>query len=160
MTCHVWCRVLQTGLEIAVIDRADARYCPPGWAMGSLIPKAGYWLKSVMAAFEPEKEAIILDGCRLVKYRRLVVCHCLKLDWYRVEGLVAALGRNCVTSNYREDLAEFGCGGALQPSFPSRLIGATTPSRLASHLKKKILPPVNWIYWKTMLKGRQWQATP
>jgi sulfide:quinone oxidoreductase len=54
-------------------------------------------------------------------------------------------------------LAEFGYGGALQPSFPSWLIDGTQPSRLAWHLKEKILPP---IYWKAMLKEREWFAKP
>ncbi len=54
-------------------------------------------------------------------------------------------------------LAEFGYGGILQPSFPHWLIDGTKPSRLAWLLKEKILPPV---YWKAMLKGREWLATP
>ncbi|MBT8412815.1 MAG: NAD(FAD)-dependent dehydrogenase, partial [Boseongicola sp.] len=54
-------------------------------------------------------------------------------------------------------LAEFGYGGALQPSFPTWLIDGTKPSRAAWLLKEKILPP---IYWRAMLKGREWLARP
>jgi len=54
-------------------------------------------------------------------------------------------------------LAEFGYGGKLLPSFPRWLIDGTKPSRLAWLLKEKILPP---IYWKAMLKGREWMVTP
>jgi sulfide:quinone oxidoreductase len=54
-------------------------------------------------------------------------------------------------------LAEFGYGGKLLPTFPSWLIDGTKPSRLAWLLKEKILPP---IYWKAMLKGREWLVTP
>jgi sulfide:quinone oxidoreductase len=54
-------------------------------------------------------------------------------------------------------LAEFGYGGKLTPSFPRWLIDGTRPSRLAWLLKEKILPP---IYWKAMLQGREWLATP
>lgn len=54
-------------------------------------------------------------------------------------------------------LAEFGYGGALQPSFPTWLIDGTKPSRLAWMLKKDLLPP---IYWNAMLKGREWLAAP
>lgn len=54
-------------------------------------------------------------------------------------------------------LAEFGYGGALQPSFPSWLIDGTKPSRLAWLLKKDLLPP---IYWDAMLKGHEWLAKP
>lgn len=54
-------------------------------------------------------------------------------------------------------LAEFGYGGALQPSFPTWLIDGTKPSRLAWILKKDLLPP---IYWDAMLKDHEWLAAP
>jgi sulfide:quinone oxidoreductase len=108
------------GLEVAVIDPADIHYYQPGWTMvgggifdaqqtaktmGSVMPAGVHWIKSAVAAFEPADNAVILDGCRVVKYRRLIVCPGLKLDWNRVEGLVDTLGQNGVTSNYRYDLA-------------------------------------------------------
>ncbi|MEJ6394523.1 TIGR01244 family sulfur transferase [Gymnodinialimonas sp. 2305UL16-5] len=137
------------GLNIAVIDPADIHYYQPGWTMvgggifeaqttaktmGSLIPKGVHWLKSAVAAFEPENNAVILDGCRVVKYDRLVVCPGLKLDWGAVEGLEDTLGRNGVTSNYRYDLAPYTWelvrglkeGRALftQPPMPIKCAGA------------------------------------
>ena len=54
-------------------------------------------------------------------------------------------------------LAEFGYGGKLLPSFPLWLIRGTEPSRLAWLLKERMLP---FIYWKAMLKGKEWLATP
>ena len=54
-------------------------------------------------------------------------------------------------------LAEFGYGGALQPTLPTWLIDGTRPSHLAWLLKKDLLPP---IYWDLMLKGREWLAAP
>ncbi len=54
-------------------------------------------------------------------------------------------------------LAEFGYGGKLLPSFPSWLIDGTKPSRLAWVLKERMLPA---IYWKAMLRGREWMASP
>jgi sulfide:quinone oxidoreductase len=54
-------------------------------------------------------------------------------------------------------LAEFGYGGKLLPSFPAWLIDGTKPSRLAWFLKERMLPP---IYWKAMLKGKEWLAKP
>ncbi|MBA5779449.1 TIGR01244 family phosphatase [Stappia sp. F7233] len=136
-------------LEIAVIDPADIHYYQPGWTMvgggvfeaqdtaktmGSLIPKDVHWIKAAVAAFEPKDNAIVLDGCRVVKYDRLVVCPGLKLDWARVEGLVETLGRNGVTSNYRYDLAPYtwelvqrmNSGTAIftQPPMPIKCAGA------------------------------------
>jgi sulfide:quinone oxidoreductase len=137
------------GLDIAVIDPADTHYYQPGWSMvgggvfdaettaktmGSLIPKGVHWLKSAVAAFEPKDNAVILDGCRVVKYTRLVVCPGLKLDWGAVDGLVETLGKHGVTSNYRYDLApytwelvrDFKGGRALftQPPMPIKCPGA------------------------------------
>ena len=54
-------------------------------------------------------------------------------------------------------LAEFGYGGKLLPNFPSWLIDGTRPSRLAWMLKERMLP---LVYWKAMLRGREWMASP
>ncbi|MFT5744387.1 MAG: sulfide:quinone oxidoreductase, partial [Paracoccaceae bacterium] len=54
-------------------------------------------------------------------------------------------------------LAEFGYGGTLLPSFPNWVLDGTKPTRAAWLLKEKILPP---IYWKAMLRGREWMAKP
>ncbi|MBZ8117747.1 TIGR01244 family phosphatase [Roseovarius sp. LXJ103] len=137
------------GLEIAIIDPADIHYYQPGWTMvgggifnaeqtartmGSLIPKGVHWIKSAVAAFEPENNAVILDGCRVVKYDRLIVCPGIKLDWNKVEGLVETLGHNGVTSNYRYDLAPYtwqlvermkqGRAIFTQPPMPIKCAGA------------------------------------
>ena len=137
------------GLSIAILDPADIHYYQPGWTMvgagvfdakttartmGSLIPNGVHWIKSAVAAFEPKDNAVILDGCRVVKYDRLVVCPGLKLDWHAVDGLVETLGKNGVTSNYRYDLAPYTWelvkvlreGRALftQPPMPIKCAGA------------------------------------
>lgn len=139
----------KSSLSIAIIDPADIHYYQPGWTMvgggvfeasqtaktmGSLIPRGVKWIKSAVAAFEPENNAVILDGCRVVKYDRLVVCPGLKLDWNAIEGLEETLGRNGVTSNYRYDLApytwqlvqELKEGRAIftQPPMPIKCAGA------------------------------------
>ena len=139
----------RTGLEIAIIDPADIHYYQPGWTMvgggifepedtaktmGSLIPKSVHWLKSAVTAFEPKNDTIILEGCRVIKYSRMIVCPGLKLDWHKVEGLSDTLGRNGVTSNYRYDLAPYtwslvqslNSGKAIftQPPMPIKCAGA------------------------------------
>ena len=136
-------------LEIALLDPADIHYYQPGWTMvgagvfepsttaktmGSLIPKGVHWIKMAVAAFEPQNNAVVLDGCRVVKYDRLIVCPGLKLDWGAVDGLMDTLGKNGVTSNYRYDLAPytwelvkgFKGGKALftQPPMPIKCAGA------------------------------------
>ncbi|MFC4271235.1 TIGR01244 family phosphatase [Sneathiella chungangensis] len=140
-------------LDIAIIDPADVHYYQPGWTMvgggifdaeetvrtmGSLIPEGVHWIKAAVSAFEPDKNAVILDGCRVVKYNRLIVAPGLKLNWNGVEGLVETLGRNGVTSNYRYDLAPYTWqlvrglkqGRALftQPPMPIKCAGAPQKS--------------------------------
>ena len=136
-------------LDIAIIDPADVHYYQPGWTMvgggifepqqtaktmGSLIPQGVHWIKAAVSAFEPKDNAVILDGCRVVKYNRLIVTPGLKLNWNGIPGLVETLGKNGVTSNYRYDLAPYTwklvqdmkSGRALftQPPMPIKCAGA------------------------------------
>ncbi len=136
-------------LDIALIDPADIHYYQPGWTMvgagvfdpqttaktmASLIPAGVRWIKAAVAAFEPDHRAVILDGCRVVKYRALAVAPGIKLDWAGIEGLTETLGRNGVTSNYRYDLAPYtwecvqglkaGRAVFTQPPMPIKCAGA------------------------------------
>lgn len=136
-------------LDIAIIDPADTHYYQPGWTMvgggvftaaqtvrpmAALLPRGVHWIKAAVAAFEPERNAVILDGCRVVEYQQLVVCPGLKLDWHGIDGLVDTLGRNGVTSNYRFDLAPYtwaqvqalkgGKAVFTQPPMPIKCAGA------------------------------------
>ncbi len=54
-------------------------------------------------------------------------------------------------------LAEFTYGGKLAPSFPRWLLDGRKATRLAWWLKARVLPP---LYWRGMLKGREWLAKP
>lgn len=137
------------GLDVAIVEPADIHYYQPGWTMvgagvfdaqetaktmGSVIPSGVRWIKAAVAAFEPQNDAVILDGCRVIKYKRLIVCPGLKLDWHGVEGLLETLGRNGVTSNYRYDLAPYtwelvqglksGRAVFTQPPMPIKCAGA------------------------------------
>ena len=139
----------EPGLDIAIIDPADVHYYQPGWTlvgcgvfdaaetartMASTIPRGVHWIKAAVAAFEPDSNAVILDGCRVVKYQHLVVCPGLKLDWHAIEGLSETLGRNGVTSNYLYHLAPYTwelvrnlrSGRAIftQPPMPIKCAGA------------------------------------
>ncbi|WP_175701490.1 bifunctional protein tyrosine phosphatase family protein/NAD(P)/FAD-dependent oxidoreductase [Burkholderia ambifaria] len=136
-------------LDIAVIDPADTHYYQPGWTMvgagvfrpdttarrmADLLPRGVTWIQAAVAGFEPDAHTVVLDGCRRIGYRRLVVCPGLKLDWHAIDGLAQTLGRNGVTSNYRYDLAPytwelvqaFRGGNALftQPPMPIKCAGA------------------------------------
>lgn len=136
-------------LDVAIIDPSDVHYYQPGWTLvgagvfrpeatartlASLIPKGAKWIKSAVATFAPEANALTLDNGQVVRYQQLVVCPGLKLDWAAIDGLVDTLGSNGVTSNYRYDLApytwqlvqELKQGRALftQPPMPIKCAGA------------------------------------
>ena len=136
-------------LDIAVIDPADIHYYQPGWTLvgggvfeaadtvrtlSSVLPAKVHWIKAAVAAFEPERNVVVLEGCRVIEYKRLIVCPGLKLDWHKVEGLVDTLGKNGVTSNYRFDLAPYtwqlvqqmreGTALFTQPPMPIKCAGA------------------------------------
>ena len=151
-------------IEIAIIDPADIHYYQPGWTLvgggvfssdetvrtlSSVLPSQVHWIKAAVAAFEPDRNAILLEGCRVIEYDRLIVCPGLKLDWHKVEGLVDTLGKNGVTSNYRFDLApytwqlvsEMRSGRALftQPPMPIKCAGAPQKAMYLSgdHWRKR-----------------------
>ncbi len=136
-------------LDIAIVDPAEVHYYQPGWTlvgagvfdkghtvktMASLIPDGVEWIKDAVMAFEPEKNRVVLENCRRLSYRRLVVAPGIKLDWHAVDGLAETLGHNGVTSNYRFDLAPYTWelvqnlhgGRALftQPPMPIKCAGA------------------------------------
>lgn len=136
-------------LDIAVVDPADVHYYQPGWTlvgagvfeprqtvlpMAEVIPQGARWIKAAVAAFEPDQNAVVLEGCKVLRYDRLVVAPGLKLAWDRVEGLPETLGQNGVTSNYRFDLAPYtwelvqklkrGRAIFTQPPMPIKCAGA------------------------------------
>lgn len=158
-------------LTIAIIDPADIHYYQPGWTLvgagvftpeqtvktlSSLIPKNVTWIKNAVAAFEPDSNKVLLDGCHIIEYSHLIVCPGLKLDWNKIEGLTETIGKNGVTSNYRFDLApytwelveKFKHGKAVftQPPMPIKCAGAPQKAMYLScdhWLKQGALKDIN-----------------
>ncbi len=159
------------GLDIAIIEPADTHDYQPGWtlvgagvfdapstarSMASVLPQGVHWIKAAVAALEPEHNAVVLEGCRVVKYKQLIVCPMAggagadaKYDGYGSCPLTVERGKIV--------LAEGTDGGKLAPRFPQWLIDGTQPSALAWYLKERVLPP---LYGQAMLKGREWLARP
>lgn len=136
-------------LDIAIIEPKDTHYYQPGWtmvgggifqvestarSMSSVMPHQVKWIRAAVAAFEPTRNAVVLEDGRSVQYEQLIVCPGLKLHWDGIEGLSDTLGRNGVTSNYRYDLAPYTWelvqqlqGGKViftQPPMPIKCAGA------------------------------------
>ncbi|HTI02227.1 MAG TPA: TIGR01244 family sulfur transferase [Acidisoma sp.] len=136
-------------LAIAVIEPAQDHFYQPGWTlvgagvfrpevtrrpMAQVMPPSVTWLRKAATGFSPETNEVVLEGGDAVRYRVLVAAPGIKLDWDAIPGLVEALGRNNVTSNYRFDLAPYTQeivrnwrgGRALftQPPMPIKCAGA------------------------------------
>lgn len=162
-------------LDIAIIEPAGTHYYQPGWTMvgagifdpqstarpmASVMPRKVRWIKASVTAFDPAQDAVVLESGRIVRYKYLVVCPGLKLDWKGVEGLAETLGRNGVTSNYRFDLApytwklvrELRAGRALftQPPMPIKCAGAPQKAMYLScdhWLRTGRLPQIDVSFW-------------
>lgn len=136
-------------VDIAIIEPADVHYYQPGWTMvgaglftpeetrrrmQDVMPPGVTWIRGAVSTFQPDANTVTLEDGSVVGYTKLVVAPGLKLDWDGVEGLVATLGENGVTSNYRYDLAPYTwklakqlkSGKALftQPPMPIKCAGA------------------------------------
>jgi sulfide:quinone oxidoreductase len=156
-------------LDIAIIDPADVHYYQPGWTlvgagvfepaqtarvMGALIPRGVRWIKSAVSGFEPERNLVLLEGCRTVRYQQLVVCPGLKLNWDAIAGLGDTLGRNGVTSNYRYDLAPYTWELVRQfrggrPCSRSRRCRSSAPARRRKPCICRATPGAATACWRT-----------
>ncbi|MFC0387658.1 NAD(P)/FAD-dependent oxidoreductase [Muricoccus vinaceus] len=151
-------------LPVTIIEPSDTHSYQPGWTlvgagvftlsetvrpMETLLPGGVTWIKEAVSTLLPDENLVELTDGRRVRYRHLVICPGLKLDWDRVAGLREALGSNGVCSNYSAETAEytwqclqeFVGGKALftQPAMPIKCAGA--PQKImylaADHWRKR-----------------------
>jgi sulfide:quinone oxidoreductase len=164
LTVAALLKAAQADLDIAVIEPSEHHYYQPAWTLvgggafqvektrrdtARCMPAGVKWIRERTASFDPEHNRVELASGARVEYRYLVVAAGLQLDWGRIDGLEATLGKNGVTSNYRYDLAPYTweCirnlrgGEALftQPAMPIKCAGA--PQKIlylaADHCRRK-----------------------
>jgi sulfide:quinone oxidoreductase len=136
-------------LRVAVIEPRERHYYQPGWtlvgggvfdrarterAMAEVMPKGVRWIRGAVAAFEPERNRVVLEDGTRIAYRTLVAAPAIELHWAGIEGLPETLGKNGVTSNYLFEMAPYTWeliqtlegGRALftQPPMPIKCAGA------------------------------------
>jgi sulfide:quinone oxidoreductase len=139
----------RAGLSIAIIEPRETHYYQPGWTlvgggvfdrsqtqrpMARVMPNGVKWIRSSVAQFVPEQDAVVLEDGEHVRYRTLLVAPGIELNWDGVEGLRETLGKNGVTSNYMFEMAPYTFelvrslrkGRALftQPPMPIKCAGA------------------------------------
>lgn len=149
---------------VALLEPSDKHYYQPLWTLvgGGVFPKeiteraeADYvpdgvtWIRDRVAAFEPEARVVVTGGGERLGYDQLVVALGIQLDWHKIDGVEATLGRDGVVSNYRYDLVDstwrelqrIERGNALFtfPSTPIKCAGA--PQKIMyladEHLRKR-----------------------
>ena len=136
-------------IDIAIIEPSEVHYYQPAFTVvgggeydfektkrseAGLIPPGVRWIKDTAEGFEPEQNRVTVRSGGQIGYDYLVVCPGIQLDWYKVEGLIEALGKNGVCSNYSPDTVRytwdcirgFSGGTALftQPPMPIKCAGA------------------------------------
>jgi sulfide:quinone oxidoreductase len=152
-------------LDIAIVEPSDTHYYQPCLTLvgagaydmekvqrpeKSLIPPGVGLIKGAAKSFDPDKNSVALENGETLTYDYLVVATGVKLDWNKVEGLSAALGKNGVCSNYSPHYASYTweCVQGLkpgnravftQPPLPFKCPGA--PQKIvyltADYLRKK-----------------------
>lgn len=152
------------GLDVAIVEPSGQHYYQPAFtlvgggtyaldntrrAIRDVVPKGATLVQAAVTAFDPDENAVQLDDGQRLSYSQLVVAPGIKLDWGRVEGLEATLGKNGVCSNYSPEtvrytwqcLDGFTGGNAIftQPPPPLKCAGA--PQKIAylaaDHCKQK-----------------------
>lgn len=158
-------------LDVAIIEPNWVHYYQPGWTMvgggifdaksterkmRDLMPRQAKWIKSAVAKFHPDENAVELEDGSRVRYDMLVAAPGLRLDFQKIEGCEETLGKNGVTSNYRYDLAPYtwelvqslksGTAIFSQPPMPIKCAGAPQKAMYlsADHwFRKNILNKIN-----------------
>jgi sulfide:quinone oxidoreductase len=108
--------------SIAIVEPKETHSYQPGWTMvgagvfdfpftqrpmAKVMPRAATWFKAAVSAFAPDTNEVLLDDGRRLSYSALIAAPGLKLDWDKVAGLKDALGKNGVTSNYKEGMSVY-----------------------------------------------------
>ncbi|WP_033921979.1 bifunctional protein tyrosine phosphatase family protein/NAD(P)/FAD-dependent oxidoreductase [Sphingomonas sp. 37zxx] len=138
-----------TTIRIAIVEPRGEHHYQPGWtmvgagvfdldstchSMASVIPKGVTWVKDAVASFQPEQDSVTTAQGKVLRYRALVVSPGISLDWQKIDGLPATLGRNGVTSNFGHETAPYtwqlvrqlreGVALFTQPPMPIKCAGA------------------------------------
>jgi sulfide:quinone oxidoreductase len=135
--------------DIAIIEPSATHYYQPLWTLvgggvfpkavterdeATLIPQGVTWIQDAVTEFSPEDNTVLTRGGNKVQYDYLVVAPGIQIDWDKVKGLKAAIGKEGVCSNYAyeyvdktwECLRNFKGGNAIftQPNTPIKCGGA------------------------------------
>ncbi len=108
--------------SVAIVEPSKTHYYQPIWTLvgggvfnrevsarpeADYIPAGATWVQDKVKAFDPDNNTVSLEKGEPLSYDQLVVAAGIQIDWDKVDGLKATLGRNGVTSNYDYDTVEY-----------------------------------------------------
>ncbi|MAQ15280.1 MAG: pyridine nucleotide-disulfide oxidoreductase [Sandaracinus sp.] len=108
--------------RIGIVDPAQAHFYQPIWTlvgggvfprevsmrtMAEVMPPGVEWIADRVTEFVPAANTVKTEDGRSLRYEQLIVAPGIQLDWEKIEGLPAALGKDGVTSNYTYDTVPY-----------------------------------------------------
>jgi len=123
-------QALLDGVKITIVDRKEEHNYQPGYTLvasgvwpvtkvrernAELQPAGVTWVKDMVAAFEPERNALVTASGQRIGYDFLVVATGVHLDYAQIEGMdVQAIGREGLASVYPGPQAASATWEAMQ----------------------------------------------
>ena len=167
-------RLARPDLTVALVEPSEKHYYQPLWTLVGAgvfdksvterdevdyVPAGVTWVRDRAVAFDPEKKTVRTAAQGDIGYEQLVVAPGIQLDWSKIDGLEATLGRDGVCSNYRYDLVDstwqflkgFAGGNAVFtfPSTPVKCAGA--PQKIMyladDHLRRRGVRARSEVIW-------------
>lgn len=101
--------------QVTVIEPSDKHYYQPLWTLvgaglakkesterneRSVLPRNTNWIRDAVAEFQPERNQLRTRDGKTITYDWLVIAAGLQVNWNKIPGLLDALGKNGVCSNY------------------------------------------------------------
>jgi sulfide:quinone oxidoreductase len=119
-------------LDIAIVEPSETHYYQPAFTLvgagdytladtarreETLVPSGVALIRGAVAEFAPGENSVRLQNGDTIGYDYLVVCTGIGLDFGKIEGLTATLGKNGVCSNYSPDHVNYTweCVQGLKP---------------------------------------------
>jgi sulfide:quinone oxidoreductase len=100
---------------VGIVEPSAKHYYQPLWTLvgagvfkkelserfeSAFIPRGADWIQDSVAEFRPDDNAILTTSGRIITYGYLVVALGIQIDWEKIPGLKAGIGRNGICSNY------------------------------------------------------------
>ena len=89
-----------------LVGGGDARRESTRRREADVIPKGVTWVQEAVRQLDPESSSVVLASGARIGYEQLVVALGIQLDWAKIPGLVEALGKDGVCSNYSYDTVD------------------------------------------------------